>query len=40
MRGQVVTAASVQSAISGGKVEIAGTYDRQSAEDLAAKITG
>ncbi|WP_329005685.1 hypothetical protein OHA18_20090 [Kribbella sp. NBC_00709] len=40
VRGQVVTAASVQSAISGGKVEIAGTYDRQSAEDLAAKITG
>ncbi|MEV4267376.1 hypothetical protein [Kribbella sp. NPDC049584] len=40
VRGQVVTAPSVQSAIPGGKVEISGGYDRDSASQLATKITG
>ena len=40
VRGEVVTAPSVQSAIAGGKVEISGGYDRDSAEQLATKITG
>jgi preprotein translocase subunit SecD len=40
VRGEVATAPSVQSAIVGGKVEISGGYDRDSAEQLATKITG
>ncbi|MGW7686620.1 SecDF P1 head subdomain-containing protein [Kribbella sp. NPDC054772] len=37
---QVVAAPSVQSAIPGGKIQISGSYTRESAEELAAKITG
>ncbi|MET9314616.1 hypothetical protein ABZX12_22620 [Kribbella sp. NPDC003505] len=40
VRGQVVAAPSVQSAIPGGKIEISGSYTRDTAEELAAKITG
>ncbi|MFI5696496.1 SecDF P1 head subdomain-containing protein [Kribbella sp. NPDC051586] len=40
VRGQVVTAPTVQSAIAGGKIEISGGYTRDSAEGLATKITG
>ncbi|MFD3405651.1 hypothetical protein ACFWUU_33505 [Kribbella sp. NPDC058693] len=40
VRGQVVTAPSVQSAIAGGKIEISGGYTRDSAEQLAGEITG
>ncbi|MER7244423.1 hypothetical protein [Kribbella sp. NPDC000426] len=40
VRGEVVTAPSVQSAIAGGKTEISGGYDRDSASQLVEKITG
>src|SRR4051794_25228393 len=40
VRGQVVAAPSVQSAIAGGKIEISGGYTRDSAEELATNITG
>ena len=40
VRGQVVTAPSVQSAIAGGKIEISGGYTRESAEQLVGEITG
>jgi preprotein translocase subunit SecD len=40
VRGQVVAAPSVQSAIAGGQVEISGSYTRKTAEELATKITG
>ena len=40
VRGQVVSAPSVLSAIPGGKIEISGSYTKQSAEDLAKQITG
>lgn len=40
IRGQVAAAPVVQSAIAGGKVQINGDYDRDSAEALANKITG
>ncbi|MFD7159845.1 hypothetical protein ACFV9C_34980 [Kribbella sp. NPDC059898] len=40
VHGQVVTAPSVQSAIPGGKIQISGTYTRETAEALAKKITG
>jgi preprotein translocase subunit SecD len=39
--GQVAAAPAVQSAIPGGKIQITGsTYTKQTAEDLAKKITG
>lgn len=37
---QVVTAPSVMSPITAGKIEISGGYTRDSAEELATKITG
>ncbi|HEY3557121.1 MAG TPA: hypothetical protein VGL05_06650 [Kribbella sp.] len=40
VRGQVVAAPAVQSAIPGGQVQISGTYTRESAEALAKQITG
>jgi preprotein translocase subunit SecD len=40
VRNEVVTAPTVQSAITEGKIEISGAYNRDSAEELAAKITG
>jgi preprotein translocase subunit SecD len=40
VRGQVVAAPAVQSAIPGGKLQIAGTYTKQTAEALAKQITG
>lgn len=40
VRGQVVTAPTVQSAIAGGKIEISGGYTRDSAEQLVGEITG
>jgi preprotein translocase subunit SecD len=40
VHGQVVTAPTVHSEIPGGKVQISGSFTRQSAEALVAKITG
>ena len=40
VHGQVVAAPSVQSAISGGQIQISGSYTRDTAQELAAKITG
>ncbi|MEU4603751.1 hypothetical protein AB0F43_12285 [Kribbella sp. NPDC023972] len=40
VRGQVVAAPAVMSAIPGGKIQIAGTYTKDEAEKLAAQITG
>lgn len=40
VHGKVVTAPAVQSEISGGKVQISGSYTRETAEALAAKIIG
>lgn len=40
VHGQVVTAPTVQSAISGSKIQISGNYTRETAEALAKKITG
>jgi preprotein translocase subunit SecD len=40
VRGQVVAAPTVMSAIPGGKIQIAGTYTKDDAEKLAAQITG
>jgi preprotein translocase subunit SecD len=37
---EVLTAPQIQSAIPGGEVQIAGSYTRDEAEDLLAKITG
>jgi preprotein translocase subunit SecD len=38
--GQVATAPTVTSAITGGKVQISGNYTKKDAEALATKITG
>jgi preprotein translocase subunit SecD len=38
--GEVVTAPVIQSAITGGSVQIAGNYTREEAEELAEAITG
>jgi preprotein translocase subunit SecD len=40
VHGQVVTAPTVHSEISGGKVQISGSFTRDSAEALVAKIVG
>ncbi|TDW15525.1 SecDF P1 head subdomain-containing protein [Kribbella kalugense] len=40
VRGKVAAAPAVQSEITGGKVQINGDYNRDSAEALATKITG
>ncbi|NIK54354.1 SecDF P1 head subdomain-containing protein [Kribbella shirazensis] len=40
VRGRVVAAPTVQSEISGGKLQITGSYTRDTAEALVAKITG
>jgi preprotein translocase subunit SecD len=40
VHGQVVAAPSVQSAIAGGKIEISGSYTRDTAQELAGRITG
>jgi preprotein translocase subunit SecD len=40
VRGEVVAAPTVQSEISGGQVQIAGAYTRETAEALAQKIIG
>lgn len=40
VRGQVVAAPAVQSAIPGGKIQIAGNYGKTDAEKLASQITG
>lgn len=40
VRGQVVAAPTVQSAIPGGKVQINSNYTKKEAEDLAKQITG
>jgi preprotein translocase subunit SecD len=40
VRGHVVAAPAVQSAIPGGQVQISGSYTRESAEALAHQITG
>jgi preprotein translocase subunit SecD len=40
VHGKVVAAPSVQSEISGGQIQISGSYTRESAEALAKQITG
>ena len=40
VHGQVVAAPAVQSAIPGGKVQISGSYTRETAQQLADQITG
>jgi preprotein translocase subunit SecD len=40
VHGQVVAAPAVQSAIPGGKVQISGSYTRETAQQLADKIIG
>lgn len=40
VNGLVVTAPAVQAAITAGEVQIGGTFTRQDAEDLAARLTG
>ncbi len=38
--GEVVVAPQVQGAITGGEVQVSGTYTRDEIEDLLARITG
>ncbi|QNE21301.1 hypothetical protein F1D05_29525 [Kribbella qitaiheensis] len=40
IRGRVVSAPAVMSAIRGGQVQITGSFDKSAAEKLAAEITG
>jgi preprotein translocase subunit SecD len=40
VRGSVVTAPTVQSAITDGQVQITGTFSKEDAEKLADQITG